>query len=117
MTKTNKNPNQVLISGDGCLDGRGCVWKIDVGKLLANRDELVELNFETEPDVTISDATGAKLVAVGEKGIGYSGFGRSLEVFQFDGVDYLAVGLPLLGYGYLYNNYGKFTGAVEIYRL
>ncbi|KAG7872482.1 hypothetical protein KL938_005306 [Ogataea parapolymorpha] len=102
--------NDVYVAAEGSLDGAGAIWKINVGKILE-----ANANMKFKQDILLcEEKTGfGGIIIHGTIGEGYSGFGRSLEVFEFQQALYIAVGRPLYGYG----SASGLTGAVDIHKL
>ncbi|QPG76774.1 hypothetical protein FOA43_004168 [Brettanomyces nanus] len=94
----------VLISGEGYDGGKGAVWEVSIGQLL---------NSLSEPkDIVIADS----IVVVGPGGVGYTGFGKSIDLFNYEDSTYLAVGMPRFGYNVLEES-AQYCGCVGIYKM
>ncbi|VEU19607.1 DEKNAAC100084 [Brettanomyces naardenensis] len=99
--------SKVLISGEGYVGGKGAVWEISVSQLLDSR-----LSRDGDDDLFITD----NIVVVGPTGVGYTGFGKAMGVFESNGVNHLAVGMPRYGYN-IFQGPSLYSGCVGIYNI
>ncbi|KAG7846703.1 hypothetical protein KL941_002496 [Ogataea angusta] len=102
--------NEVYIVAEGYLDGAGAIYKLNVEKIL---DANANLKIQQEILLGEENTGFGGIIYQGALGEGYSGFGRSLEVFEFQQELYIAVGRPFYGYG----SPNGLTGAVDICKL
>ncbi|ODV83132.1 hypothetical protein CANARDRAFT_19740 [[Candida] arabinofermentans NRRL YB-2248] len=117
--------NKVLISSDGFAEGMGAIWILDIDSIIKTYDsteqEFIQVELEgdeeNDDDYSLKSHKHGKLLILGPDGVGFTGFGKSMECFTFNEVGYLAVGMPYFGYSELFNDNLKVSGKVGIYRL
>ncbi|KAG7802080.1 hypothetical protein KL944_002457 [Ogataea haglerorum] len=102
--------NEVYVAAEGYLDGAGAIWRLNVQEIL---DAYANMKFKQDILLGEEKTEFGGIIVRGGYGEGYSGFGRSLEVFEFQQELYIAVGKPFYGYG----SPKGLTGAVDVYKL